>query len=125
MKQVAPLFEKPQDRLKAAEGGEVGPAEGGSAAAAAAADSGAAGSESSDPQPIIIDDGNSAGPAGEGSTEDDDDTTESEGEKMQNSLTDTDSQADVPLSSDLTAKLSAFVAQEKAVTGKKRSKVWS
>eukprot|EP00961_Rhodomonas_salina_P241549 3263303-Rhodomonas_salina.2 len=66
MKQVAPpsLFEKPQDRLKAAEGGpgEAGPAEGGSAAAAA--DSGAAGS--SDPQPIIIDDGYGAGPAGEG-----------------------------------------------------------
>eukprot|EP00961_Rhodomonas_salina_P094396 1270192-Rhodomonas_salina.1 len=49
------MFEKPQERLKAAEGGEATAAEGGSAAGA---DSAAAGSSHSttDPQPIIIDD---------------------------------------------------------------------
>lgn len=44
---------------------------------------------------------------------------------MPESSTDTDGQTELPLSTELTAKLSAFVAQEKAVSGKKRSKVWS
>eukprot|EP00961_Rhodomonas_salina_P100503 1351675-Rhodomonas_salina.1 len=120
MKQVAPLFEKPQERLKAAEGGRESAVEGGSAAAAAA--SGAAGS--SDPEPIIIDDGDGAATAAVGSTECDD-VTESEEEKMPGSSTDTDSQAELPLSAGLTEQLSAFVAQEKAITGKRKRKVWS
>eukprot|EP00961_Rhodomonas_salina_P189105 2551531-Rhodomonas_salina.1 len=100
-KEVAPLFEKPQGRLKAAEGGEGGQAEGGSSAAAA--DSGAA--ASSDSEPIIIEDGDGAGAAGGGMTKDDD-ATESEDEKMPESSTDTDGQTELPLSTELTAKLS-------------------
>eukprot|EP00961_Rhodomonas_salina_P211787 2859728-Rhodomonas_salina.1 len=45
MRQVAPMFKKQQERLKAAEGGEASAAEGGSAAGA---DSAAAGSSAGD-----------------------------------------------------------------------------
>eukprot|EP00961_Rhodomonas_salina_P093705 1260764-Rhodomonas_salina.1 len=65
---------------------------------------------SSDSQPIIIEDGDGAGAAGGGLTKDDD-ATESEEEKMPESSTDTDCQTELPLSTELTAKLplSAFV----------------
>eukprot|EP00961_Rhodomonas_salina_P199454 2690201-Rhodomonas_salina.1 len=122
MRQVAPMFEKPQAKLKAAEGGEEGAGQGGSAAGA---NSAAAGSSCSttDPQPIVIDDDGGGG-AGD-ATEDDDEATDSDGEKVPESSTDTDGAVDLPLSSQLQEQVSAFVAKENASASKKKRRVWS
>eukprot|EP00961_Rhodomonas_salina_P169320 2281249-Rhodomonas_salina.1 len=120
MRQVAPMFEKPQERQKAAEGGEATAAEGGSAAGAAAGSSHA----TTDPQPIIIDDDGLRVGAGD-VTEDDGEATESDWDKAPESSTDTDGQAELPLNSALQEQVSAFVAKDKATAAKKKRTVWT
>eukprot|EP00961_Rhodomonas_salina_P134228 1805385-Rhodomonas_salina.1 len=53
----------------------------------------------------------------------DDEATESDGELE--SSTDTDGQAELPLTLELQEQVSGFVAKEKAIAGKKKCRVWT